>query len=506
MTPDVFTERYRAIAARDARFDGQFFTAVRTTGIYCRPSCPARTPLRQNVTFYVTSAAAHDAGYRACKRCLPEATPGTPAWDLRGDLAGRAMQLVADGVVDREGVDGLASRLGYSSRHVHRVLRDDLGAGPLTLARAHRAQTARTLLTSTDLAVADVAFAAGFGSIRQLNDTVREVFATTPSALRARRHRPPTETVGTTAPRDPAAPVHLDLTLPVREPFDAVGTVDYLAARAVDGVETATTDGSDATYARTLLLPHGPGAVQVRAGSAVGPGTVALHLELASLQDVATAVARVRRLLDLDADPVAVDTALSVDPVLAASVAATPGTRVPGTTDPHELAVRAIVGQQISVPAARTHLGRLAAAASTPYTSRLPGLTRLFPTAEQVADDDGTHLALPARQRGTVVATARALADGTLTVGVGADAGTLRTELEARPGIGPWTSGYVALRVLGHPDTWLTGDVALRAGARALGLPDDPRALAERAATWAPWRSYAARHVWRAALTGRTTP
>ncbi|WP_277207638.1 AlkA N-terminal domain-containing protein [Isoptericola croceus] len=500
--PDpVFTERYRAIAARDARFDGQFFTAVRTTGIYCRPSCPARTPRRENVTFYLTSAAAHDAGYRACKRCLPEATPGTPAWDLRGDLAGRAMRLVTDGVVDREGVDGLAAHLGYSTRHLARVLREDLGAGPLTLARAHRAQTARTLLTSTDLPVADVAFAAGFGSIRQLNDTVREVFATTPTALRARRAVPATE-----ASAGPADRVRLDLTLPVREPFDAVGTVAYLAARAVDGVETATTDGPDATYARTLLLPRGPGAVHVTAGAAVGPGRVALCLELTSLQDVATAVARVRRLLDLDADPVAVDTALGADPALAPSVAAVPGTRVPGAADPHELVVRAIVGQQISVAAARTHLGRLTAAAGTPYTSGFAGLTRLFPTAAQVADDGGTHLALPARQRETVTATARALATGELAVDVGADVATLRADLEARPGIGPWTSGYVALRVLGHPDTWLTGDVALRAGARALGLPADHRTLAERAMTWAPWRSYAARHVWRAAApTGRTS-
>ncbi|WP_243400783.1 MULTISPECIES: AlkA N-terminal domain-containing protein [Isoptericola] len=506
--PDpVFAERYRAIAARDVRFDGQFFTAVRTTGIYCRPSCPARTPRQENVTFYLTSAAAHGAGYRACKRCLPEAAPGTPAWDLRGDLTARAMRLVADGVVDREGVDGLAARLGYSPRHVGRVLRKDLGAGPLTLARAHRAQTARTLLTSTALPVADVAFAAGFGSIRQLNDTVREIFATTPTELRARATGPAIAVLTDRTGDEPASRVRLQVTLPVREPFDAVGTVAYLGSRAVEGVETATVDGRQATYARTLLLPHGPGAVHVTAGAAVGPGRVALRLELASLQDVATAVARVRRLLDLDADPVAVDAALGADPALAASVAATPGTRVPGAADPHELVVRAIVGQQISVAAASTHLGRLTAAAGTPYASGFDGLTRLFPTAAQVADDDGAHLALPARQRQTVTTTARALADGTLRVDVGADAEALRADLEARPGIGPWTSGYVALRVLGHPDTWLTGDVALRAGARALGLPDDHRALAERAASWAPWRSYAARHVWRAAApTGRTSP
>jgi AraC family transcriptional regulator of adaptative response / DNA-3-methyladenine glycosylase II len=510
-TPALFDERYRVITARDVRFDGQFFTAVRSTGIYCRPSCPARTPLPQNVTFYLTSAAAHDAGYRACKRCLPDAAPGTPAWDLRRDLAGRAMRLVADGVVDREGVTGLAAHLGYTPRHLHRVLVAELGAGPLALARAQRAQTARTLLTSTDLPVADVAFAAGFGSIRQLNDTVREVFATTPTELRARRRTPTVRTGtggdGAGAVDTPAAGapgrVRLDLVLPVREPFDLADVVAYLAARAVDGVEQA--DPAVPRYARTMALSHGPGAVEV---TGAGPGRVALHLELAALADVATAVARVRRLLDLDADPVAVDTALADDPALTAAVAAAPGLRVPGTTDPHELVVRAVVGQQISVAAARTHLSRLAAATGTPYDSGLPGLTRLFPTAAQVADDGAGHLALPARQKDTVARAARALADGDLAVDVGADTAALRADLEALAGIGPWTSGYVALRVLGDPDVWLTGDVALRAGARALGLPDHPRALAERATAWAPWRSYAARHLWRAAAGARvaTTP
>ncbi|WP_278236220.1 AlkA N-terminal domain-containing protein [Isoptericola sp. AK164] len=504
-TDTRWTERYRAIAARDARFDGQFVTAVRSTGIYCRPSCPARTPKPENVTFYRTSAAAHHAGYRACKRCLPEASPGTPAWDLRGDATGRAMRLVADGVVDREGVAGLAARLGYSTRHLYRLLRAELGAGPLTLARAQRAQTARTLLTGTDLPVADVAFAAGFGSIRQLNDTVRDVFATTPTALRSRRSVRPGTVSGAGTEDDR---VHLDLSLPVREPFDAAGTIAYLAARAVDGVETATVQDDAARYARTLHLPHGPGAIAVTAGPAVGPGRLAAHLELASVQDVATAVARVRRLLDLDADPVAVDTALATDPALAPSVTATPGVRMPGAADPHETVVRAVVGQQISVAAARTHLNRLAAAAGTPYRSTVAGLTRLFPTAAQVAADDGASLALPARQRRTVVTTADALADGTLAVDLGADADELRAALEARHGIGPWTSGYVTLRVLGHPDVWLDGDAALRTGARRLGLPEDRAALAARADRWAPWRSYAARHVWRAAaapLDERTT-
>ncbi|MEU2201937.1 Ada metal-binding domain-containing protein [Isoptericola sp. NPDC019482] len=525
-----FDERYRAIAARDTRFDGQFFTAVRSTGIYCRPSCPARTPKPENVTFYLTSAAAHEAGYRACKRCLPEAAPGTPAWDLRHDLAGRAMRLIADGVVDREGTDGLAARLGYSARHVHRLLAAELGAGPLALARAQRAQTARSLVVGTDLPLADVAFAAGFGSIRQFNDTMTEVFAVAPSELRARaRRRPPAfqqairRADGPGAATDrlveggsvgDVARVRLDLELPVREPFDARGVVAFLAARAVDGVEVADLAGDDVRYARTLLLPHGPGAAEVLAGPGVGPGRVAVRLELASAADVSVAVARLRRLLDLDADPVAVDTALADDPSLAPLVARTPGLRLPGTVDPHEIVVRAIVGQQISVAAARTHLGRLAAGAGTPFSSAVPGLTRLFPTAAQVAASAADHLRLPARSVATVVDTARALDDGTLAVGVGDDGDSLRAALVARRGIGPWTAAYVAMRVLRDPDSWLDGDVALLAGAAAagvdLGLPDDgettptraarSRALSARAERWAPWRSYAALHLWRAAL------
>ncbi len=512
--PDVaFTERYRAIAARDARFDGQFFTAVRSTGIYCRPSCPARTPKPENVTFYLTSAAAHEAGYRACKRCLPEAAPGTPAWNLRRDLAGRAMRLVADGVVDREGVEGLAAHLGYTPRHVHRLLVAELGAGPLALARAQRAQTARALLVGTDLRLSDVAFAAGFGSIRQFNDTVVEVFATTPTDLRARRRRAPTNrALAAGSDGSPVAEgdaVRLGLSLPVREPFDARGTLAFLAARAVDGVESASLDGPSLRYARTLSLPHGPGAVEVTAVHDVGPGRVALRLEVASLADVPVAVARVRRLLDLDADPGAVDAALDADPALAPLVAATPGIRVPGTVDPHETVVRAIVGQQISVAAARTHLSRLASGVGTPYASGIDGLTRLFPTAAQVADGGAEHLRLPARTRQAVVDVARALADGELAVGVGDDPDALRAALLARPGIGPWTAAYVAMRVLGDPDAWLDGDVALLAGARALGLlPEDARhrALTDHATAWAPWRSYAAMHLWRAAAPAPNTP
>ncbi|NHT17240.1 AlkA N-terminal domain-containing protein [Cellulomonas sp. IC4_254] len=523
-----FEERYRAIDARDTRFDGQFVTAVSSTGIYCRPSCPARTPRREHVTFYRTSAAAHEAGYRACKRCLPEATPGTPEWDLRRDAVGRAMRLIGDGLLDRGGVDALAAELGYTPRHVHRMLVAELGAGPQALARARRAQTARALLVGTALPVTDVAFAAGFGSVRQFNDTIREVFAVRPSELRARARRADAAgaSVAPAAGPGPAAAgagagapqVRLDLALPVRQPFDARGVLGFLAVRAVAGVEVADLppDGP-LRYGRTLALPHGPGAVEVVATPDRGGWRLSARLELASLADVGTAVARVRRLLDLDADPAAVDAALSADPVLAPLVAATPGTRVPGTVDPAELVVRAIVGQQISVAAARGHLGRLAAAAGAPYASGVPGLDRLFPTPEEVlaavpapvpgADPDPARpLRLPARQVAAVLAAAGALADGTLPAHVGADPAELRARLVALPGVGPWTAAYVAMRVLGDPDAWLTGDVALVAGALASGAlksglprPAAHRALAERAAAWSPWRSYAAMHLWRAA-------
>ncbi|MBL0887293.1 AlkA N-terminal domain-containing protein [Myceligenerans indicum] len=517
----LFAERYRAIAARDARFDGQFFTAVRTTGIYCRPSCPARTPKPVNVTFYLTSAAAHDAGFRACKRCLPEATPGTPEWNLRRDLAGRAMRLIADGVVDRDGVDGLAVRLGYSVRQINRLLVAELGAGPLALARAQRAQTARSLLTGTDLKLADVAFAAGFGSIRQFNDTITDIFATTPSQIRARaRGRGPGNGAvpgpagappGGRPDEHPGRRQVLRLSLPVRLPFDARGVLEFLAVRAIAGVESADLTGPELRYARTLSLPHGPGAFEVRCHDTGGratdaPATVGVTLEVTHLADVPVAVSRIRRLLDLDADPVAVDRALAGDPGLTTSVAAVPGIRVPGAVDTGELLVRAMVGQQISVAAARTHLSRLTDAVATPYVSGIAGLSRLFPTPEQVAGGARDHLRLPARNVGAVESAAQALATGDLAVTVGDDAEELRRKLVARPGIGPWTAGYVALRVLGDPDVLMDGDVALLAGARSLGLLDGEaprsrqfRELADRGSAWAPWRSYAAMHLWRAA-------
>lgn len=498
----TFDERYRAIDSRDPRFDGQFVTAVRSTGIYCRPSCPARTPKPSNVTFYPTSAAAHEAGYRACKRCLPEAAPGSPQWNLRGDTAGRAMRLIADGVVEREGVPGLARRLGYSPRHLTRLLTAELGAGPLALSRAHRAQTARMLLVGTDLPAADVAFSAGFASVRQFNDTVREVFGMPPLELRARRRvlRPHAAESDVEATAGPGTSI--DLVLPHRGPLDADGLFAWMAARAVSGAEEATAS----TFARTLRLPHGPGWFELRVDDADRPPSpatsrVRMRARLTHLADLSTLVTRARRLFDLDADPYAIDEALSRHPELAPRVAALPGIRVPGAADPHEMLIRAMIGQQITVVAARTALSALTEALGEP-APELGGEASapllLFPTMDAIAERGAEVIRGPAARIRAITGAAAALADGSLTLTTGDDAAEQRAALVAMPGIGPWTADYVRMRVLADPDVFLPGDVAVRAGAAAIGVPSAPRALTEWAERTAPWRSYLTAHLWRA--------
>lgn len=465
----------RAIQSKDARFDGHFVTGVTSTGIYCRPSCPARSPHPRNVRFFVTAAAAQLAGFRACKRCLPGASPGSPDWDVRGDAVARAVRLIDDGLVDREGVTGLAARLGYSARQVQRMLQEGTGAGPLALARTRRAQTARTLLEATELPLTDVAFAAGFASLRSFNATMRAIYAATPSELRrtSRGH----------GPRVDGGLTFVDLTLPVRQPFCACNVFGHLIATAIDGVETF----HDGTYHRTLRLPGGHGVVSLR------PATrgVEARIGVSDIVQLPTALARVRRLLDLDADPVAVDEALAADPLLAPLVHAHPGRRVPRGVDGDEIAFRILLGQQVSTAAARTHGARLVRAVGTPVETGIPGLDHLFPTADAVAGAPDEALAYPAARRDTIRRLAGALADGDLDLSVGADRDAARAGLASLRGIGPWTVEMIAMRGLGDPDAFPATDLGVVRAAEELGVD-----LTARSAAWRPWRSYATQHLW----------
>lgn len=473
---------YRTVKSRDRRFDGVFYVAVRTTGIYCRPSCPARTPAYANVTFHASPASAQAAGYRACKRCLPDATPGSPDWDVSADVAGRAMRLIADGVVDREGVEGLAARVGYTPRHLGRLLTAELGAGPLALARARRAQTARVLIETTDLGYADVAFAAGFSSVRQFNETVREVYAASPTELRGCRRGGP-HTPGTVTMR-----------LAVRTPFAGQALLDFLAYHVVPGVEVA----GAGWYARTLDLPHGPGTVRLEIADALEPGQTAFvtaELELTDLRDTTAAVERARRLLDADCDPLAVDDHFAGDRVVGPLARRTPGLRLPGQVDGAETAIRTVVGQQVSVVGARTVTGRLVAAHGRPVDTGIPGLTHLFPSPESLAAADPETLPMPRARGRALVGLAAALASGEVALDRGTARDDVRGALLALPGIGPWTADYVAMRALAHPDVFLPTDIGVRNAITGLGH-DVADVLARVDDDWRPWRSYALMHLW----------
>ncbi|NED98833.1 AlkA N-terminal domain-containing protein [Phytoactinopolyspora halotolerans] len=491
--------RYRAVRSRDERFDGVFYIGVTSTGIYCRPSCPARTPRRENIRFYRSAAEAQAAGFRACRRCRPDTTPGSPEWNVRADVTARAMRLIGDGLVDRAGVTGLAEQLGYSERQIHRMLVSEVGAGPLRLARSQRAHTARTLLETTDMPVTEVAFASGFASVRQFNDTIRETYAYTPSDLRRRMRRRavgagrgPTDAHGA----QPATGT-IALRLAHRRPADLRRVIDFLSTRAVPGIEETIGD----TYRRSMSLPHGPAVVELTPDD----GWVRTVLRLADPRDLTAAVARCRRLLDLDADPQAVDAALGADPPLRARVAGMPGVRVPGAADGAELAVRAVIGQQVSVAAARTVAGRLVAAYGKPLDAPVGSVTHTFPSAAVLADVDPAAFPMPGRRQRTLHELTSRLAAGRIRLDIGVDRDEAERELLTVPGIGPWTASYIRMRVLHDPDVFLPTDLGVRHGLAALGLPGDPRAAAAHAQRWRPWRSYALMHVWTAIETKETT-
>ncbi|GHD22035.1 DNA-3-methyladenine glycosylase 2 family protein [Streptomyces galbus] len=459
MTDDEDT-RYEAVRSRDARFDGAFFFAVTTTGIYCRPSCPAVTPKRRNVRFFATAAAAQGSGFRACRRCRPDAVPGSADWNARADVVGRAMRLIGDGVVDREGVAGLADRLGYSARQVQRQLTAELGAGPVALARAQRAHTARVLLQTTHLPVTEIAFASGFASVRQFNDTMRAVYAATPTALRAaapRADRPPRRTAPPTA--------GIPLRLAHRGPYHARSVFDLLEREAVAGVEEVAGAPGTRTYRRTLRLPYGIGiaAVDERTegvpGAATHPGGwLQARLHLTDPRDLTTAVQRLRRLFDLDADPYAVDERLGADARLGPLVAARPGLRAPGAADAEEYAVRALVGRDAAA--------RLVQACGKVLDAPCGSLTHLFPEPAVLAG------AVP---HGPLGALAAALADGRLRLDAGTDRDDAERALLDLPGLDGRTVAAIRARALGDPDVAPPG----------ADVPD----------TWRPWRTYALHHL-----------
>ncbi|KIF79402.1 AraC family transcriptional regulator [Streptomyces sp. 150FB] len=464
--------RYEAVSSRDARFDGAFFFAVETTGIYCRPSCPAVTPKRKNVRFYPTAAAAQGHGFRACRRCRPDAVPGSAEWNVRADVVGRAMRMIGDGVVDREGVPGLAGRLGYSARQVQRQLNAELGAGPVALARAQRAHTARLLLQTTELPVTDIAFAAGFASVRQFNDTVRQIYARTPSGLRAERATGLGAGVGAAlgtgrgAAHTAGSLAGVPLRLAYRGPYAAAPVFDLLGREAIPRIEEVTGERGARTYRRALRLTHGPGLVAVdetHPGGAGGGrgGWLEARIHLTDLRDLTAAVQRLRRLFDLDADPYAVDERLGADPRLAPLVAATPGTRAPGAADPEEYALRTLLGPE--------RAARIAERYGQPVERPCGGLTALFPEPAALRDDP---LAGP---------LATALADGTVRLDPGADREEAERALLAVRGVTPRVAGLIRMRALADPDVAPVGE--------------DGRPGEADQEPWRPWRSYATHHL-----------
>jgi AraC family transcriptional regulator, regulatory protein of adaptative response / DNA-3-methyladenine glycosylase II len=477
---DAFEATYRAVESRDRRLDGRVFVGVTSTGIYCRPICPMPMPKRRYVRFFTAAVTAESEGFRACRRCRPETSPDAPDWDVRADLVGRGLRLIADGVVDREGVTGLASRLAVGSRHLHREFVAELGGGPLAVARSRRAALAKQLLEQTDLASTDVAFASGFSSVRAYHDTLRGVYGRTPTELR--RHRRPSD-----------SPAGLELRLMARPPFASGPLLCFLGDRAIPGVERL----AGATYRRSVVTEDGTIAVLELTPEPDEPVVrLRVHGVGGDVPMLAGLVQTARRLFDLDADPATIDAALAEDPAVAPIVAATPGTRLPGAADGFELAVRAIVGQQVSVGGAQTTLGRIAARLGAPIETD-GGITHTFPTAADVAAASPDDLGVPAARAAAIRELARRVEAADLDLSPSADLDAARAGLLSIPGVGAWTAAYVGMRALRDPDAFPAGDLGIRRAFEALGLPADVRSIAERAERWRPWRGYAAMLLWR---------
>lgn len=470
----------RARLSRDPRFDGKFFIAVTSTGIYCRPVCPSPTSKNQNVRYYATAAAAAEAGFRPCLRCRPEAAPGTPAWLGTSAVVRRALRLIHEGALDEASVDALATRVGVGARHLHRLFVQHVGASPLAVAHTRRLHFAKRLLDETDLPITQIALAAGFGSLRRFNDAFRTTYRRPPRELRKRR------TAGAGEGGD-----EVILRLAFRPPYDWAHVQDFLAVRAVPGVERVDARG----YARTVAVDDGHANVCVRALE----GVDALELRVRGAPPTALfqLSAAARRMFDLAADPARIALAFQADQLLAPLAKRRPGLRVPGAWDAFECTVRAVLGQQVSVAAARTFAIRLVERAGRPINGGGDGLTHLFPSAAMIAGANLDGLGLTGARVAALHALARAVTEGSLDFGAPVEEVT--AALARLPGFGDWTAQYVALRALGEPDAFPSGDLVLRRMAAVDGTPLTSSALAARAEAWRPWRGYAVLHLWRAA-------
>ncbi len=471
----------RARISRDPRFDGKFFIAVTSTGIYCRPVCPAPSPRQTHVRYYATAAAAAEAGFRPCLRCRPEAAPGSPAWLGTSAVVRRGLRLIQDGMLDSASVDMLATRLGIGPRHLHRLFVQHVGASPITVAQTRRLHFAKRLLDETDLPITEVALAAGFGSVRRFNHTFQRTYGRAPRELRRQQGR------GLAA--DAADEVVLRLAF--RPPYDWPQVRAFLAARALPGIERVDAQG----YARTVATEGGHAIVGVR--PLRGENALELRVRGAPPEALFPLSSAARRAFDLAADPGRITRALRADPLLAPLVKARPGLRIPGAWDPFECAVRAVLGQQVSVAAARTFAARLVSRVGPRIAGGAAGLTHLFPAPAALATADLDGLGLTGARVRALRALARAVAEG--AVDFGAPVEDVTAALAALPGVGAWTAQYVALRALGEPDAFPAADVVLRRVAAAGGAPLTVRALESRAEAWRPWRGYAVAHLWRAA-------
>jgi AraC family transcriptional regulator of adaptative response / DNA-3-methyladenine glycosylase II len=469
----------RARLARDPRFDGRFFIGVKTTGIYCRPICPAPTSKQCNVAYYPSAAAASEAGFRPCLRCRPEAAPGTPAWLGTSATVRRALRLIHEGALDRESVDELAARLGIGSRHLHRLFVQHVGASPLAVAQTRRLHFAKHLIDDTRLAMTDIALASGFGSLRRFNDAFLSTYGRAPRDLRRARRS------------DVVTDDALRLRLAYRPPYDWAAIRDFLSTRAIPGVERVNGE----SYARSVSVGGKQGWIEVRPVPKVDALELAVH-DLGA-ESLFVIVSQVRQMFDLAADPADVRSILKKDPLLMPLLKRRPGLRVPGAWDSFEIAVRAVLGQQVSVAAARTFATRIVTAHGSLLAApgNAAGLTHIFPTPAQLAAVDLTGIGLTGARAKTLNALAAAVRDGNVDFG---DMEGLRAALLSVPGIGPWTAEYVRMRGLSDPDAFPAEDLVLRRMA-APKKPLTAKGLSQRAEDWRPWRSYAVLHLWRAA-------